>query len=71
MGTVTGRRLGLRLSLALASLGAGATASSATVLGFEATSDWHLTEGNGALTSVAAISEGAHSLQVGATVGGA
>ena len=59
------RWLGLGLSLALSTSSGEASASANSVLGFEAASDWHLTEGSGALTSVAALSEGAHALQVG------
>ncbi|MES1187811.1 MAG: choice-of-anchor A family protein [Myxococcales bacterium] len=57
--------LGLGLSLVLSSSGASAGTSNSTVLGFEAASDWHLTEGSGALASVAPLSEGAHALQLG------
>jgi choice-of-anchor A domain-containing protein len=57
------RWFGLGLSFALSTSTASASAS--TVLGFEAASEWHLTEGSGALASVAALSEGAHAVQLG------
>lgn len=57
--------LGLGLSMLLATASFAQASGAAAVLGFEAATDWHVTEGSGALATVATLSEGAHALEVG------